>query len=507
MSEETSGLGMAPGAVTPQRRVGVLAVLVGLAMVGIVMLFAAAMTRPVTYDEDQYIAAGVMARTLLPYRDFVYLQPPLYPFVLAGLFKVTGGWFVLTGRVFTFALSVVSGAVLWGLLRRLGAGVLLGSVLMAACLASPFLLSPLANTRNDALPLTLMLAGLLVHLRSVDRSWWGQVAAALLFGLAVEAKLTYLFGPVALGVHALFDRRRVAPYVVGSVVAAGPAVACFIVAPEGFRFGLLSFHLAAPADWYARNGLSEALQPIPQFEAVLDWLTLGGNLTLTVLAVVLSLLTIARKRKWKRPGRLLLGLTLGAFGLALVPSPSWPMYFAPVAPLLACCIAHLDRITTHLATPERKTILAVVAGLASVPILLANGPEIVGLWKPGGWVGVAAHRTALEIHAAVPEGDVATLFPLEVLDANVVRPAFSTGPFVFRSGHLYSAGQLERLHALSAATLGAAFDAAPPGAILAGLYPGAFRTPMDRALVEYAEQHGWPLVRTGADGGRLWRRP
>jgi len=40
------------------------------AVIGILMLFGAAMTQAVTYDEDQYIAAGILARSWLPYRDF-----------------------------------------------------------------------------------------------------------------------------------------------------------------------------------------------------------------------------------------------------------------------------------------------------------------------------------------------------------------------------------------------------------------------------------------------------
>ena len=480
-----------------------------LAAVGILLLLAAAMSRTVTYDEDQYLAAGLrVADGLLPYRDFVYLQPPLYPFVLGAVFKLSGGYYLLAGRLLTFGLSMVSAVLLWGLLRRLGAGLTLASVLMAACLASPFLASPLANTRNDVLPLTLMLAGLSLYLWAQDRRWWVRFAAAVLMGLAVEAKLTYLFAPVVLGVHALFHvRRRLLPVVLGTLVAAVPGLVLYRLAPDAMRFGLFEFHVTATPDWYGRAGLGPLLTAPARLLALLDWLVLGGNLTLVVLAVVLSLITMARKRKWKRPGALLVLLLVGAAGMAFVPSPSWAMYYAATAPLLACCIAHLDRITTHLADPFRKRILFVVSALSVVPVLLLQGPEVVRFVR-GDWVGLEAHRTAVAVRAALPKGGaVATLFPHMVMDANPVAVAFTSGPFVFRSGDLYSPARLAALHALSPDTVGAAFDRDPPAGIFAGAYATAFRTPMDRALTAYAERHDWELVLTDASGARLWVNP
>src|SRR4051812_28220006 len=88
----------------------------------LLLLFAVAMTTAVGYDEDQHIAAGVLARSLRPYADFVYLQPPLYPLVLSALFQATGGQFLLAGRALTWLLSVTCCALLLCLLLRLGEG-------------------------------------------------------------------------------------------------------------------------------------------------------------------------------------------------------------------------------------------------------------------------------------------------------------------------------------------------------------------------------------------------
>ena len=476
----------------------------------VVLLFAGAMARDVTYDEDQYLAAGwLVAQGMLPYRDFVYLQPPLYPFVLGAAFKVSGGYYLLTGRVVTFALGLVGGGFLWAVLRRLGAGLALATVLMAACLGSPFLASTLSNTRNDALPLALMLAGLWLHVRMADRSWWGLAGAALLLGLAVEAKLTYLFGPVALGIWALWaPRRRMLPVLVGTAVAALPAIAFYAMAPEALRFGLLDYHLVAPADWYGRQGMEDVLHLGARLTMVLDWMVLGGNLSLLTLSAVLCLVAMARGRSWHAPGGLLVGMLCGAALLALVPSPAWAMYYAPVAPLLAACIAHLDRTTVHLANPMKKRVLFGVAGLASVPVLALLLVDVANLAHRHGWAGLAAHDTAESLRAAMPRGgEVATLFPHLTMDANPVRPDLAAGPFVFRSGGVFGAAALTRLHGLTPATLEAAFAARPPAAIYVGPFSGAWRVPMDQALAAYAQSHGWHMAGSAPAGTALWLPP
>jgi hypothetical protein len=103
--------------------------------------------------------------------------------------------------------------------------------------------------------------------------------------------------------------------------------------------------------------------------------------------------------------------------------------------------------------------------------------------------------------------DVATLFPLWVVDANPIESTLATGPFIFRSGDGYDPGLLASLHALSPSTLDPIFDADPPGAIYAGRYGDAWQPPMDKPLADYAERHHWTLVRTDEAGGRLWVRP
>ncbi len=239
---------------------------------------------------------------------------------------------------------------------------------------------------------------------------------------------------------------------------------------------------------------------------------MGGNITLLILAVATAVAAILRRCGFAAPGGLLAGLLAGAVVFGFLPSPAWPMYYAAVPPLLACCIAHLHRLAARPDDARAMRILLGTAALPLVPMLVQAAPDVAHLAQPGLWVGIQAHRTAMAIQEKLRQagqagGEVATLFPRLVLDTSPMRPEFATGPFMFRSGDLYSKAQLARLHALSPGTLAEAFDRDPPAAIYAGLYPDTWKTPRDAALIHYAEDHGWRLVRADPDGTRLWLRP
>ena len=63
-----------------------------------VVLFAAAMTTRLNYDEEQYVAGAYFARGLSVYRDFISFQPPLYTWILGVVFDALDGWYLLAAR-------------------------------------------------------------------------------------------------------------------------------------------------------------------------------------------------------------------------------------------------------------------------------------------------------------------------------------------------------------------------------------------------------------------------
>lgn len=500
------------------------------------MLFAAAMTGGITYDEDQYIAAGAMARDARLYADFVHLQPPFYPLLLSVLFGITDGHYLLAGRLLTWLLSVASFGLLFGLLARLGAGRLLAALLVTACAASPFLSGPVSNTRNDILPLCLLLWGVALYLRADDRAAPFRASlllAGLCIGLAATTKLSYIFGPVAVVLHALLRREgpagatpgaRLLPLLAGLGVAASPGFYHLALAPEGFVYGLVEYHLAAPIAWYEGEGTPALLHAAGRGAFLAELLLLGGNGTLTVLVLVFAAIRQMQRRTARLPADagarsadgLILGLLGGALLCGFLPRPSWPMYYAPVAPLLACWVASQHgRIR---ATGSHRLLPSMLC-LALVPTASAFGPQIAAVAKlpaVGEWPGVAVHRNALAIRDAIRAaggaGDVATLFPIHVMDANRVWTEFASGPFFFRTANLLPPDRIARLRGTGPQDLDRLFAAEPPAAIFGGVYADRWRAPMDAALLAYAERHGYALVRQdiaagGATGGRLYLRP
>lgn len=233
---------------------------------------------------------------------------------------------------------------------------------------------------------------------------------------------------------------------------------------------------------------------------------LGGNLVLLGLALLYGVLAWCRGVRWAAPGPLLLAMTLGATALAFLPSPTWAMYYAAVAPLLACCIAHLDRRVWRAQESRARRIVGLAALMPLALPLLLLVHEATEVASPDRWVGIIAHRRATAIAAALDgrPGPVATLFPIWVADRTPLRPDLATGPFVFRSAGAFDAALLNRLGALTPDSLDQAFAAAPPAGIYTGPYAAAWSTPMDAPLTAWAERHGWRLVWTDESGGRLY---
>jgi 4-amino-4-deoxy-L-arabinose transferase-like glycosyltransferase len=470
------------------------------------VLFAGCMTQILVYDEDQHITAGYLTRSLLPYRDFVYVQPPLYPYLLAAVFAPANGYYLLTARLLTFALSLAAFLLLHRILRRLGAGPVLSGVLAAACLASPFLLSASANARNDALPLVLFLAGLWSLLRA-DESRPGRfvLLAGLCAGAAVLAKLSYGFVPIVFLANAWLrgGRSWLWPCLLGCVLAAMPMLAFLAVAPGNTVYDVVRFHLTAPLAFYSAAGQVGSLGWQARLTTLAELLLLGGNAGLLGLAVVAPLLARLQRAKLPPHAVLLFALLAGALVFGFMPRPSWPMYYAAVAPILAtlgaCFAAHLRR-------GPMVPILGAAVLASALPFLSVRAVSVTGLADRTAWVGLATHDTANAIHAALAHpGPIATLFPATVLDANPTYRELATGPFLFRSAALLTPAEITALHGVGPNGLEALFVATPPAGIFTGLYAGAWTPAMDAELANYAARHAYRPVTLG--GGVLWVRP
>jgi hypothetical protein len=467
----------------------------------VLMLLARALTGAIDYDEDQYVAAGVMARHLMLYRDFIYLQGPADPLLLAGLFSLTGGWYLLTARLLSGVLAAAVFGLTIRLVRRSGAGRGLAAALASMALLSPFLDRAIATTRNDLLPLALFLAGLLLYLEAPQRARGWAVAAGIFIGLAVEAKISYVFAPLALLLQAAWPGtgrvRQLAPLAIGLALAALPGLAYLALAPEGFLFDLIEFHRSGPAAWYLRQGQGGLLDPGHRLAVLTFLLGWGSNASLVLLVAGLAAIRLWQRAPDAAPSTASPGLLGLLLGLAVVvgyqPSPSWPMYYAPLAPLLAALAASMFGRIRPVGPPPLVPLLLVIAALPALPPLWQRIADLPGLLDPARWPGVVVHRQAAAVgdalRAAGLDGEVATLFPIHVLDAEPVMPEFASGPFFFRTADLVPPDRIARLHGTSAEGLEALFAPAPPAAILGGLASGQWPVEMDASLRDYARRH------------------
>jgi hypothetical protein len=98
-----------------------------------------------------------------------------------------------------------------------------------------------------------------------------------------------------------------------------------------------------------------------------------------------------------------------------------------------------------------------------------------------------------------------------VLDSGApLDPRFAAGPFVWRTGDRIDPARQARLHIISPKTLGAAFGAAPPAAIVVGYEGGTMAwnrgTDLDAPLAAWAAGQGYTAVRSPVGEAVLYVR-
>lgn len=501
------------------------------------VLFAAAMVHSLSYDEEQYVAGAYFARTLSLYGDFISFQPPPYTWLVAAVFDVVDGWYLLTARVVTWLLACGSCLLLYGLLRSQGTGRLAAVVLLLAFVASPFMQGPLAETRNDIMPLFCLLAGLRCligpdgelterALRLFAGGFFLALAAAIKYSFAFAAPI----GFAVLAWQAWRGKRlahaggpRLAAFVAGSAIGLLPLAHALVVHQERFVFMTLQFFLEPTSyDYYRERGQGEMMTMAYKLELFARQMGRRGNAAMVFLfafsaAVVLGCLP---RHRWlpalRRAAALLLaGMLLGSLVLGLYVGPH-AMYYAPVAVFGALLAGRAYAAARPFVPPWLGAAVLLVVLLPSVPAFERYGRLLVSSTDLGNWAGVLAHRNALAIERALAaqgvSGPVATIFPIVAIDANPVLPHFAGGPFFYRVADAYPAERVQALVGVGPATLDRLFAASPPAAIVAGFGPFRLFGAMDEALIDYARRSGY--VRVSDDGmawpykgGQLWIRP
>jgi hypothetical protein len=142
---------------------------------------------------------------------------PLQIVLHAGLSEITGEELV-SGRLLAYVIALALCGLTLGLLRSTQCAWIPSLALLAAVAVTPTGQLALLGIRGDALPLVLQLAAIGVIVRW--RSRRALIAAALFCALALTAKLTAVWAPIAIALWLLGRSRRSTLLFAGMVVLA-----------------------------------------------------------------------------------------------------------------------------------------------------------------------------------------------------------------------------------------------------------------------------------------------
>lgn len=357
-------------------------------------------------DEGFYMLA---ARNVLdgrvPYRDFVYPQMPLLPYVY-GAWAACFGPSIESGRGLSFVLSVTAAALLMDACRRLGgprAGVFAGLLLLISC----YTCLDLAWVKTQALSHAFAAAAVWSLARRPEQPQLADDAAALAaMTLATLTRLTFL---APLGVLAAWIawRRRTQPLAVvlllGCTAATLAAVAWLFWADGRMLFNVYTLH-------------REYVNYNPWSWTRLAWTAKGtiGNQFVIVALFLVGLVQLVGGAAGLPPGRRSLAgmLAGGVITMTLLhwsQSQSYPSHQTPLTAMMVSFIVLTVWPMVDLGWNANPRLL--LAGFAAAALLAMPFSEfnlLTGIFNRDG--GLARIHDALTLLARhVPaEGTVLT---------------------------------------------------------------------------------------------------
>jgi 4-amino-4-deoxy-L-arabinose transferase-like glycosyltransferase len=485
----------------------------GLIVIALIAWFGmAAIATPFDHDESQYVAGAYFSSRLLIFRDFLYLQPPLHSWVYAPLAWLFAAHMVVAMRLATAVTALCALATLWAAQRIAGISrdsAAVATLLVGTTAAFQF---TSAVVRNDMLPTLLssmaLMFSLLALRHGAPRYWF---AAGSLFGLAIATKLNFaplglMTGLFVISAGGRCGLRAACWLAAGAVVGMAPMLIGWMLAPDAFFYGVLTFGSTAPHAWYAANGAFDELSTVEKLTDLLKYLWKGPALAALLLLAGNWIVTRGRVRSTGR--RLAIWMTGGALTGAALPTPSQVQYIMPLLPPLALALGYLLDDARRWTLLRRQALLGLLC-LATIPGMLAvtrhivatigNGSPVLAADAAAQWAGETAR-------AMGRSDDVATLSPHMILGSGLnLDPRFAAGPFAWRTGWTMGPVLARQVHAMIPATV-SDMDRDPPDAIMTGYEGGTRKLPIrpDDALIAYARRHGYHMVAMPDGVGRLY---
>ncbi len=526
-----------PSSIRAGGRIGavLLAAAAALVLLGV---FLRIMTFEMRNDEHLYAPPAVLLDEMRLYEDVFYNHTPASAWLFhAAALPFGGERVLLPARLAVFCAWIVfAGLVFWAG-RRLGGSALLGATLVILVLTNDYLMGVSGVTAtNNILPLPIAFAGLSLFLlgtggrqgSAAPRSGLVFVAGILL-SVAILFKVNAVAFAFATALGSLFlpaglraaDRLRrvILPLALGGLAGALPLLPLVLRGPATFWANVVAYHTGPHRDWWAGAAETEpglALSLSGKVFLAYDVYGSGANLLLFALCVIGLVLFAAQKGRFRfgqeeRCVLFLLIALLIPLGMAFLPTPSFPQYFAPplvVLPLLAAILWRSLGLAGK-AVPAQVMTGVLLLGLAlGLPRLLLAAPALA---DPSGWTVNRVHAEGVALRRAIEAegqaGPVATLLPVYPLEAGLpVYPEFATGQFAYRTGDLLGPELRARYVTTAPSEVEAFLAADPPAALLLGFVP-EIEAPMRR----FARENGYRQVpdfsvtdRYGS--GELWVR-
>lgn len=492
-------------------------------IVGVALMFAGLAGRLLSYplnrDEHLYIAAAAGLPNAELYRDLGYNHLPNLPYLLSGIYRLTGTeHLLLTGRIVMLLFWLAALAGLWLIGRAVNAGMLAISVAMVLLMGSVLLLlEPGMSVSNNFLPIPVAFLGFYFILRGLDEtspSAANCFLAGLCVSLAVGLKANYIFlapcfalttllAPMA---RALRERvlRSFLPLVLGGLLGGIPAIVYLTTDTQATLAHTIRYFTELQIAYWSHTSepqVSDIAAKILLAEEI--WfsnaclLVMAGMIALFLIPIISRGVSGALRLFWHWPLMLLLAIIASGFVVAFVPTPAFPQYFVPPIPFIILAILVMFARLNETEQAQAVPLLIAIGLLAVVGSASRILPGIPALTQPSGWSGVRIHREAqmLAQQANLKRGGrVATLSPILALEAGgSIYPEFAAGQFVYRVADYLPPDERQFYRTTSERDLTAFLDANPPKAII--VEPDE---PMEHAFLAYAQSHGYREV-TGPD--------
>jgi 4-amino-4-deoxy-L-arabinose transferase-like glycosyltransferase len=412
-----------------------------------------------------------------------------HPFFVARAFNVLCAS-AAVALVFAHAFRSFASSAPW---RRFGFACLFGALF----LFSPLFIVTSGKAWNHDLPMLLIIAAILLHLRASSGNAAGWIiASGVCVGLAIGTRLTFapLAAPFFLAIFFLpLPRKKqcalAAMFGAAVIIALVPVWWYLATARDQFLFGNFEFprlRLLDPSDERAHKTVK--LWRKLRFFAKEIIVTNPG----VFLAFVLGLPGLWRGWRSRSFESVLFALVIPflLFG-CFAPTRYQYQHFYPVAPVFLMAAA-----CGFAKWPWLRWKGAVVGSIAAVCLFSAvksarDYSAIKKLAQSDAWVPMEAHALGLKIKTLARPGKVLTFAPIFALEGGMeIYPELATGLFAARLAHLVPEERRRKMHLVAAADLPAFLDADPPKAILLGFEAEE----SERPLRDYAQAHGFRLA-------------